>query len=202
MSTRLSSARRSRISISKPIDLQATWIDTPLDPMLAISDDQGLYLLGFAGQCGLNRAIKKLCSRKKATITLGTSKPIASITKELKAYFLGELTQFSTPLHLVGTPFQKSVWQALKNISYGQTKSYLEQAESMQYKKAVRAVANANGANPFAIVIPCHRVISSDGSLGGYGGGLPRKQWLLAHETKIDTLSATEGRECDGSIQM
>lgn len=184
MSTRLASHRRTRISVSKPIDLQATWIDTPLDPMLAISDDQGLYLLGFVGQRGLNRAIKKLCARKKATIVLGTSDPIASIKEELKAYFAGELTQFNTPLHFAGSPFQKSVWQALKNIPYGQTKSYLEQAKSMERKEAVRAVANANGANPFAIVIPCHRVISSDGSLGGYGGGLPRKQWLLDHEIR------------------
>ena len=103
---------------------------------------------------------------------------------KLKSYFEGKLKKFETPLFLLGSPFQKKVWQALLKIPYGTTRSYAAQAVSMSEPKATRAVANANGANQLAIVIPCHRIINSNGALGGYGGGIARKEWLLQHEAK------------------
>lgn len=94
------------------------------------------------------------------------------------------LHSFTTLLRLLGTPFQKRVWQELLNIPYGETRSYSEIAVSVGRPAAYRAVAQANGANQLAIVVPCHRVINANGDLGGYGGGLSRKEWLLAHEKR------------------
>lgn len=102
---------------------------------------------------------------------------------QLKEYFKGERTQFELKLNPQGTEFQRSVWSQLSQISYGKTISYLELSRQLGDEKAIRAVANANGKNPLWIVIPCHRVIGSDGSLTGYAGGLSRKQWLLEHES-------------------
>lgn len=101
---------------------------------------------------------------------------------QLDEYFAGKRKGFSLPLAPEGTDFQKSVWQALGNIPYGETVSYLDIAKALDNKNAIRAVGAANGQNPIVIVIPCHRVIGSDGSLTGYGGGLWRKEWLLNHE--------------------
>ena len=101
---------------------------------------------------------------------------------QLKEYFQGERTSFNLNLNPHGTSFQKEVWSALQQISYGTTKSYLKMSKELGNVKAIRAVASANGKNPLWIVIPCHRVIGSDGSLTGYAGGLWRKRWLLEHE--------------------
>lgn len=102
---------------------------------------------------------------------------------QLKEYFEGSREQFDLKLNPTGTAFQKSVWNSLKCIPYGQTISYLELSRQLGDEKSIRAVANANGKNPLWIVVPCHRVIGSDGSLTGYAGGLHRKQWLLEHES-------------------
>jgi methylated-DNA-[protein]-cysteine S-methyltransferase len=102
--------------------------------------------------------------------------------QQLDEYFQGQRREFTLPLQLSGTDFQQRVWSALLNIPFGATRSYLEIAEALGDRNAVRAVGLANGQNPIAIVVPCHRVIGSDGSLVGYGGGLWRKQWLLEHE--------------------
>jgi methylated-DNA-[protein]-cysteine S-methyltransferase len=107
--------------------------------------------------------------------------------KELKEYFLGQRQNFSIPLSPEGTSFQKQVWGSLQKIPYGETVAYGWQADKIGNPKAVRAVGTANGANPLAIVIPCHRVIRADKSLGGYGGGLPMKKFLLSLEA--DNLS-------------
>jgi len=104
---------------------------------------------------------------------------------QLGEYFAGQRRAFDLPLHFPGTPFQQMAWWALTTISYGETISYREQAVRIQRPKASRAVGSANGRNPLSIIIPCHRVIAADGGLGGYGGGLDRKQWLLAHERRI-----------------
>lgn len=165
-------------------DLHASWLDTPLGPVLAIADEQALYLLEFLGRRGLEREIERLGQRINAAIVPGKTSPIESIERELTAYFEGTLKIFKTPLFLSGTPFQQLVWRALCQIPYGTTKSYAEQAQTIEKSTATRAVANANGANQLAIVIPCHRIIRSSGDLGGYGGGIPRKQWLLQHEKK------------------
>lgn len=103
-------------------------------------------------------------------------------SEQLQAYFLGELEQFNLKLQLHGTAFQQKVWQALQEIPFGTTCSYLQLAKKLGDLKAIRAVAAANGKNPLWVVIPCHRVIGTDGSLTGYAGGLARKKWLLEHE--------------------
>ena len=102
--------------------------------------------------------------------------------EQITAYFNGELENFNLKLNPEGTPFQKKVWDALTQIPYGNTMSYLELSQNLGDIKAIRAVAAANGKNPLWIVVPCHRVIGSDGSLTGYAGGLWRKKWLLDHE--------------------
>jgi len=107
---------------------------------------------------------------------------LSRLNDELQAYFSGKLAAFETPLSLVGTDFQKAVWQELLRIPYGTTRSYKQQALALGNLEAIRAVAAANGRNHIAIVIPCHRVIGDDGSLTGYGGGLWRKKWLLELE--------------------
>ena len=103
---------------------------------------------------------------------------------QLQAYFAGALREFELPLAAAGTPFQQRVWRALCEIPYGETISYGELARRIGQPKAARAVGLANGRNPISIVVPCHRVIGANGSLTGYGGGLERKRWLLAHERK------------------
>ncbi|WP_406685386.1 methylated-DNA--[protein]-cysteine S-methyltransferase [Seonamhaeicola sp. MEBiC1930] len=108
---------------------------------------------------------------------------------QLKEYFEGVRKQFSLKLNPQGTDFQKKVWNQLEQIPYGKTISYLELSKQLGDVKAIRAVANANGKNPFWIIVPCHRVIGSDGSLTGYAGGLHRKQWLLNYESPFKQLS-------------
>lgn len=103
--------------------------------------------------------------------------------RQLKEYFEGERRQFNLKLNPQGTEFQKKVWKQLEQIPYSKTLSYLELSKQLGDVKAIRAVANANGKNPLWIIVPCHRVIGSDGSLTGYAGGLHRKRWLLEHES-------------------
>ena len=162
--------------------LKSCHLNTPLGQMIAIADEQALYLLEFVDCRGLEREIEKLRILTNATIIPGNTAPIESIKTELTSYFNGTLKKFKTPIHILGTPFQKSVWNALQNIPYGQTKSYAEQAKNIGNTLAHRAVANANDCNQLAIIIPCHRIINSNGKLGGYGGGIHRKQWLLTFE--------------------
>jgi AraC family transcriptional regulator, regulatory protein of adaptative response / methylated-DNA-[protein]-cysteine methyltransferase len=156
--------------------LKASWLDTKLGPMIAIADETSLYLLEFVDRRGLELEVERLRLKTKAAIIPGVTDPIKSITLELESYFDGKLTQFKTPLHLLGSPFQRLVLDELMRIPYGQTQSYMAQAEAIGKATAYRAVANANGANQLAIVIPCHRIINSNGDLGGYGGGIRRKQ--------------------------
>jgi AraC family transcriptional regulator of adaptative response/methylated-DNA-[protein]-cysteine methyltransferase len=164
--------------------LKSSWLDTPLGPMLAIANEEALYLLEFVDRRGLEREIERLRKRTKSRVIPGHTKPIDSIKKELNLYFKGELTAFQTPLCLQGSPFQRQVWDQLSKIPYGQTRSYAAIAKDIGRPTAFRAVAQANGSNQLAIIIPCHRVINSNGELGGYAGGVPRKQWLLEHEKK------------------
>lgn len=164
--------------------LKASWIDTPLGPMLAIANDDALFLLEFKDRRGLEREIERLATKTKSVIIPGVSKPIHSIEKELKQYFAGNLSSFKTPLFFVGTLFQKRVWDELRRIPLGETCSYSDIATALGKPTAYRAVALANGSNQIAIVIPCHRVIKADGDLCGYAGGLTRKKWLLDHEKR------------------
>lgn len=162
--------------------LKASCIDTPLGPMIAIADEQALYLLEFVDCKGLEREVEHLRKTIKSAIVPGRTQPIRSIENELKNYFEGSLIEFKTPLIFLGTPFQKRVWDELKKIPFGETRSYSEIASGIGQPTAFRAVANANGVNQFAIIIPCHRVINTNGELGGYAGGITRKKWLINHE--------------------
>jgi len=162
--------------------LKASWLDTKLGPMIAIADEDVLYLLEFVDRRGLEREVERLRQRTKSAIIPGTTPPIHSIENELSQYFDGELREFKTPLHFLGSPFQKRVWEELQKIPFGETRSYADIAAAIGKPTAFRAVANANGANQFAIIVPCHRVINTNGELGGYGGGIARKKWLINHE--------------------
>ena len=167
---------------SHDLILKSLWVETPLGPMIAVADEKALYLLEFIDYHRLEREMKRLRETTKSTIILGTTEPLLSIQAELTAYFAGKLQHFKTPLHLLGSSFQKSVWEALKNIPHGETRSYQEIARAIGKPTAFRATALANAANQIAIVIPCHRVIQSNGKLGGYAGGITRKEWLISHE--------------------
>lgn len=159
-------------------------LSTPLGDMVAAADENALYLLAFTDQKKLNKMFSRLKQKNQAALEPGQTKPLRMIEKELQDYFDQRLKQFNTPLYFSGTPFQKRVWSALKTIPFGKTFSYAALAASIGYPTAFRAVANANGANLLSIILPCHRVISTDGSLGGYSNGLERKSWLLAHESE------------------
>ncbi|HLF14396.1 MAG TPA: methylated-DNA--[protein]-cysteine S-methyltransferase, partial [Bacteroidota bacterium] len=162
--------------------LAAKWIDTPLGAMLAVAGDEGLCLLDFVDRKGLERAIGRLRNRTKSVITPGENTHLEKITAELGEYFSGKLNRFTVPVRPGGSPFDKSVWSNLGKIPYGRTWSYAQLAQKVGDPKAVRAVAQANGRNYLAIIIPCHRVIRSDGSLSGYGGGVWRKKRLIEIE--------------------
>jgi AraC family transcriptional regulator of adaptative response/methylated-DNA-[protein]-cysteine methyltransferase len=165
--------------------LFAAWFDTPVGAVTAIADEDRLYLLEYVDRRGLEGQIVRLRRQTGAGIAPGRTQPIEQIDRELAAYFRGDLKKFETPLARIGTPFQQAVWESLLAIPFGETRSYREVARAAGKPDAVRAAASANGANPFAIVVPCHRVIGADGGLGGYGGGLSRKRWLLDHEQRI-----------------
>lgn len=155
---------------------------TPLGDMLALCSQRGVCLLEFVGQRGIEREQRQVEAALGGAAQAGTSAFTEQLGVELAAYFRGDLQTFSVPVDLVGTAFQKAVWQTLLKIPYGATWTYAQEAASMGRPTAVRAVAAANGQNKVSIVVPCHRVIGSDGTLTGYGGGLPRKQWLLELE--------------------
>lgn len=165
-----------------PNTLKASWLATKLGPMIAIADEDALYLLEFGDQGGFEYEVNRLRVKTKLDIVPGVTFPIRSIEKELQLYFDGQLREFKTPLCLLGSLFQKNVWEALKKIPFGETRSYLDIAKAVGKPTAFRAVAMANRANQLAIIIPCHRVINANGKLCGYRGGLIRKQWLINHE--------------------
>lgn len=162
--------------------LNSILIDTPIGKMLAISNPDKLLLLEFTDKPNLEREIEKLIAKTKSVIMPGETNVTRLIKSEITNYFEGTLKEFKTPIHPMGSPFQNNVWQELTRIPYGQTRSYAELANSIGNKKAYRAVAKANSTNQLAIIIPCHRVIGSNGGLGGYAGGIERKKWLIAHE--------------------
>lgn len=154
-------------------------IDTPIGTMFAGATDSGLCLLEFTDRRMLETEFKHLVKRYNAILVRGDNYHIKQTKLELNEYFSGSRQHFTIALDTQGTNFQLQVWDALMNIPYGSTRSYQEQATYIGNPKAVRAVANANGMNQISIIIPCHRVIGSDGKLTGYGGGLWRKKWLL-----------------------
>jgi AraC family transcriptional regulator of adaptative response/methylated-DNA-[protein]-cysteine methyltransferase len=159
-------------------------IETPLGEMVAGTTDEGVCLLEFHDRKILQTEYKDLEKLLATTIEEGENKYHKILKKQLKEYFEGKRKEFSIPLLVPGRPFQQAVWKELQNIPFGATRSYMEQAIALKSPESIRAVANANGMNRIAIIIPCHRVIGSDGQLTGYGGGLERKKWLIDHEKK------------------
>ncbi|MCX6149532.1 MAG: methylated-DNA--[protein]-cysteine S-methyltransferase [Ignavibacteriales bacterium] len=157
-------------------------IETPLGPMFAGAMEQGICLLDFTDRRMLETELKTLSKLLNASIIQGANPHFDILEKQLTEYFEGKRKEFDIPLCTPGTEFQNKAWKELQTIPYGTTRSYKAQAASINNPDAVRAVANANGHNRIAIIIPCHRVIGEDGHLTGYGGGLWRKKWLLDFE--------------------
>ena len=164
--------------------IKITNIETPLGEMIAGATDEGICLLEFSDRRMLPTEYKDLIRLLKTTIEDGENKHLKTLRKQLKEYFDGKRKEFDLPLVTPGTEFQQAVWRELQNIQFGSTRSYHDQSVALNRPDSVRAVANANGMNRISIIIPCHRVIGSDGHLTGYGGGLKRKKWLLDHEKK------------------
>lgn len=175
--------------------LQARWIETPLGGMLALAGQDGLHLLEFVDRRGLESEITALRARVKHVIVPGNNAYLDRISQELQDYFEGRSAAFTVPLVVGGTPFERDVWTKLQTIPPGHTWSYAQLAERIGNPRAVRAVGRANGRNCLGVVIPCHRVIRSDGNLCGYGGGIWRKQWLLDHERKMVGQAAPGGEQ-------
>lgn len=177
---------------SDPI-LFADWIPTPLGDMIAVSSASELHLLEFTDRKALRSELARLDRFARGRVGIGRTDPTARTREELEAFFSGRSADFRTPLAYHGTAFTRAVWDALRQIPPGRTRSYSALAAAMGRPSATRAVARANGANQIALVIPCHRVIGADGSLTGYGGGLWRKQKLLEIERQY-LPSQPEGR--------
>ena len=157
---------------------------SPLGPMFAGASHKGICLLEFVDRRMLETQIKRLRERLNAEFIQGTNPDIDILEKQLSEYFSGKRKNFDLKLDIPGTDFQIRVWKLLQKIPYATNRSYKEQADLLNEPKAIRAVARANGDNRIAIIIPCHRVIGSDGQLVGYGGGLWRKKYLLNLEIK------------------
>ncbi|MGB5096449.1 MAG: methylated-DNA--[protein]-cysteine S-methyltransferase [Porticoccaceae bacterium] len=147
-------------------------LPSPVGALTIGADDTGITAIAFPGEMPTVQGVAN------------PSPLIREAVRQLRAYFAGRLTNFELPLNAAGTVFQKTVWQALLAVPYGATASYGEIATAVDNPRGARAVGLANGRNPIAIVVPCHRIIGRDGSLTGYGGGLDRKRWLLAHEQR------------------
>ena len=162
--------------------LKKTYINTPLGQMISLSDDKKLYFLDFFDNPDLDKRLYKLSQKYMLEIIKGKSLISQLIECELGEYFEASLKSFKTPFELLGTDFQKSAWNALLKVEYGQRISYASQASIIGNPKAFRAVAIANGANNLPIIIPCHRIINKDGKLGGYNGLVWRKEKLLELE--------------------
>jgi len=156
-----------------------TTLETPLGPMVAAAVDEGICLLEYTDPARLGPQVAGLKRRVAPVVIDGMHPHLARLQEELDAYFAGALKRFTVPLVVSGTPFEERVWDALTKIPYGHTRSYIDIARDLDSLEGQRAVGRANGLNRIAIVIPCHRVINKDGGLGGYGGGLWRKERLL-----------------------
>ncbi len=163
--------------------IRMAWIESPVGPLIAGATDQGICLLEFTERRMLETQLKKLQKLFSCAMIPGENALLEKLREELRLYFDRNLRQFKVPLLYPGTPFQTRVWNELLRIPYGETRSYEQIAHSIGAPEAIRAAASANGMNRIAILIPCHRVVNKNGGLGGYGGGLWRKQLLLNLES-------------------
>lgn len=151
--------------------LVARTVPSPIGPLTLVAHDQALVELSFGDE-----------PIRHAEVVIGTNAHVDRAARELDAYFEKKRTRFDVALDVGGTPFQRSVYKALLDVKFGETRSYADIAAAIGKDKAFRAVGGANNKNPIAIIVPCHRIIGANGGLTGYGGGLPTKEWLLAHE--------------------
>jgi len=149
-----------------------TTVDSPIDPLLLIGDETGLREL-------------QMEPHEPPVDAVRDDDALAPVAAQLRDYFAGARTRFELPLSPRGTAFQQKVWLALREIPYGRTTTYGQIASELGQTTASRAVGLANGRNPIAVIVPCHRVIGANGTLTGFGGGLPRKRWLLDHERAV-----------------
>lgn len=169
-------------SLKDPSCLYTTTLTSPLGMLVVGATDQGICLVDFQENSKVQQHLAHLKTNFDRSEGNAHHPLLENLKKQLQDYFQGTRRTFDVPLHFLGTPFRRAVWQSLQQIPYGTTWSYAQQAISLNKPTAVRAVARANGNNPLSIIIPCHRVVGSNGSLTGYAGGLERKQWLLDFE--------------------
>lgn len=172
---------------------------SPLGPLVAGAVDGKVCLLEFADRRMLETQLQRIQRHFQTVFAPGTDPVLEQLDEQLQSYFAGQRADFDVPLDLTGTDFQCAVWQRLQQIPCGETLSYERLAREIGRPGAQRAVGRANGDNRLAIIIPCHRVIRSDGSLSGYGGGLWRKKWLLDHERKHSSCLAVSSGTNHGS---
>ena len=167
----------------EPLDFKLDRLATPVGELLIVADTEGrLRAIDWTEhETRMHRLLDRYFGAGRYTISAGRDP--GGLTKAISAYFAGDIAVIDTlPVETTGTPFQRSVWRALRGIGSGTTITYAELAQRIGSPRAVRAAGLANGQNPIGVVLPCHRVIGSNGTLTGYGGGLPRKKWLLEHE--------------------
>ncbi|SIQ91190.1 O-6-methylguanine DNA methyltransferase [Chryseobacterium sp. RU37D] len=160
-------------------------IQTPLGEMIACAVDEGICLLEFTDRKNIQKQLTSLSKSLSSEIVEKDHQHFNALEKKLQEYFKGERIRFNVPLFITGTEFQQKVWQLLREIPFGEMRTYKQQSEFLGNPKAIRAVGTANGINKIAILIPCHRVIGSNGELVGYAGGIWRKQKLLELEKAI-----------------
>ena len=172
-----------------PSELIYNFVETPLGSMMVGIYEGKCCLLDFAERKSLQKGVNRIEGNLQTKFKQGAHELIDEIQKQLDSYFDGELKEFNIPLFPIGSEFQKSVWKLLQQIPFGSTSTYGTIAKQLGKPLSSRAVGKANGSNYIAIVIPCHRVIGEDGSLTGYGGGIPRKQKLLEMERKFSSNS-------------
>lgn len=158
--------------------VSTTYTDSPLGLIKIVGNDDGIQEVQFVGD-----------NRQDETDASTLSPTVQQCHTELAEYFAGQRKEFGVRLNPQGTDFQRKIWQMLLDVPYGTTASYADLAQQYGDMKAIRAVGSANGSNPIAIIIPCHRIIGSSGKLVGYAGGLPRKSWLLQHEADHTPVS-------------
>ncbi len=158
---------------------------TPVGAMIALADNKKLWALQFVEDGSLEQKLQVLGKQLQATITPQRNAIIDLIEAELQQYFTGNRKEFTVPMEIQGSLFQKLVWNELQTIPFAATRSYSEVASAIGKPGSHRAVGRANGANRFVVIIPCHRVIYIDSTVGGFNGGIARKQWLLHHEKQI-----------------
>jgi AraC family transcriptional regulator, regulatory protein of adaptative response / methylated-DNA-[protein]-cysteine methyltransferase len=162
--------------------VRISWLESPVGPLLLGASDSGVALLEFTDRRALESQLEILRRRLGQALVPGSNPLIERARKELAEYFEGKRRRFEVPIHAPGTPFEERVWSELSRIPYGETRSYQQIAAAVGRPAGYQAVGQANGRNRVAILIPCHRVVNKSGELGGYGGGLWRKRFLLELE--------------------